>query len=215
MAENRLPTRVLSGQVLPPQPRAGHLPATRPGIPLLVEVRNWSERKQVESLVKLERARNELGGLLVAQYELVGALRKARERELAQLEHLPTIRAIEEHRVLDELDQLREATTARKLRAQIQKLDLERQLIEARRARDAAKRPPAPPAAPVRVSTEDRIKTRLEEIDGIERVFRERQEAIVKSAGGEDNLTEDDRRRLDQLDVQLRTMLERLQEELL
>lgn len=212
MDDDQLPVPRRPGGVFPISRQALRPPPAPLGIPLLAEARNWSERKQHESLAKLDAVINARLGLMLEQEGLLVRLAEWREIAAGRLGKLPTLRAMEEQRIEDEWDAMRDASRARKLRSQIEIMMLERELIEARRIRDEAENPQAPQAPP---TLADRLREAFAKNDEIEAMFRARQQAIIEAAGGEENLTDEDRRRIDQLEVEARVLSERLTSDLL
>lgn len=181
-------------------------------VPFLTEARNWSERRQLESYVKLYRVQNEMLGLLANQQALTDDLRKARQESLARLDSLESIREIETLRIRNQLEDLRTEADLRGLRVQLAKEELQVKLAEVRLRRLALESPSKEP--PPQQSAAERVASSLGRIREMDEAFRQQRDKFVEAAGGEANLSEGDRDELDRLEILRRTQIEKLYEEM-
>ena len=202
----------LTGEVLPPEDGAQSLANGLPdrgGIPLFNRMRYNAIRKEMEAYTAALRAANE------GRRELLTAAKIAEEcdTQLTRLDNLDAIRATAVREIEYELRQAdkklsdlagREHIDALVLRLETARLEAE--IIEAEARLERLKNPP--PAEP-RVSAFDQMMAEMARVRGDEKRLRE---AIIKEAGGEENLSEEDRVLLEQLAIVTRDRIARLME---
>ena len=201
MAEENVPMRTVSGEVLPAERRDVQLPPNTPaGIPFLAQAKYWAARRALESYTRALAAQTAALRELEARERALQGF----ERALVQSEHLPDLRRIEELKIINELSALIEDSEVRAFQTRSRKAQAEAEAIDAERRLKAMKdRSMAEPESQPSAAEQARIKITQLRADA---------EAIKKSlvdcyGGDEDKLTQDDRDLLTQVDVALRNKI--------
>jgi hypothetical protein len=198
--------RVLDGEVLPASPRSvslapevAHLPQGMLGMGLFARARYASERKQFESYTLLVRAKNDLLRELNEQQRLVVDYAIDGERS----RNLDLLREGARQQIRNQVAAIQNEGELAGLRFETEKdrLLLERDRL--RKARLDFNAPPTPPSGGggKKSSLADDFNDVGKEIERVERAYEELRAEIVKRAGGEGNLSEDQRRRLKQFEL--------------
>jgi hypothetical protein len=201
MPENDGDARPVAGEVIPAERRDVQLPPNRPaGISLLVQAKYWAARRELESYTKA----------LAAQTAALREL-KAREdarldfaRSLVRAEHLGDIRRIEELKVVDELAELIDRSEVRELNRRTLRAQAEAEAIDAERRLQALKNPPA---APESKSGRSAIQQASDDIAKMRKDGEALKKTFIESCGGEDNMTQEDRDFLSQIEVGTRNKM--------
>jgi hypothetical protein len=207
MSDDKTPTLgPLQGEILPPS----QYPSTLRdgGLPFMTEVRNWSERRQLESFVKVHRVRTEMMALVLAQHQLSNAIHRVREEALSQLDNIEPLRERAKLQIQHDLETLRGDAELRRLRLELEKDRILVEHAELKLRLLALQKPDAEP--PSQPSAAERLETSLQKISELDAVFRRAADKIVLAAGGEDHLTDHQRAELDQLEMARRIHVENL-----
>lgn len=202
------PRRALEGQVLPPLREDLALPPAPLNIPLLARMKYRSEERQLEAYARLVEAKNALLDVLQRQRELL----EAREISIVRIENLDKLREIERLKIDNRLTLLLKDAELEGLRKGVEIEELHVRLAEAKRRR-AEIESPAPPAE--KPTMGKRLATALENLREVDDVFKRQRAELIEAAGGEDNLTNDERQELERLEILRRTQVEKLHEDLL
>jgi hypothetical protein len=184
-------------EILPPvsrtitsAPEVSTLPQGFLGMAIFARARYASEQKQVEAYHRLVNAKNALLQALNTQQGL--AIEYAIVAE--QLNNIDVIRAAARTEVHNRLAAVRAAGELDQLRFDSEKERLLLERDQYRQRRDRLNTPPAPPRP--KESTAEAIKKVGDEIEEIEQAYARLREDFIAKAGGEGNLTEQDRQRL-------------------
>lgn len=198
--------RVVYGEIVPATPRSvtlapevSHLPQGLLGIGFFARTRYASERKQFEAYSRLVNAKNHLLAALIEQQRLLVGYAIADER----VRQLDNFREIARLQVRHELSGIRRVGELNELQLDIEK---ERLLLEhdrVRKARSDFNAPPAPPANEPgkKPSLADGFEKVGKEIENIEQAHQRFSADVIERAGGEQNLSDDQRRRLRQFEL--------------
>ncbi len=192
----------MSGELIPSSPRqvsfapeVEHLPAGHWGIPLLARARYASERKQFEGYTRLVNAKTQLVRALADQRAAVQEFAWQSERA----NNLGTIQETAKQSVLNEWAAIHRQGEMAELAADAERERLLLVRDQYRLQREALNAPPAPSPPPKEEETMAQAFARIfKDITEIERVFEESRLEEIRRAGGEQHLSEDQRRRLDQ-----------------
>ncbi len=148
------------------------------------------------------------------------AAKERLERALVRQRHLPRILDLEEAQLLFELGEqfqrITDRQAARSIREyewRVQKAEAELAAIEAERRLTAFKNPPKPPP-PSPEENLSRAQRAARAIRRIKEEFAELRAALIEAAGGEANLTEEDRAHLDTLEFAKENQIRELMESL-
>lgn len=237
MSDNRTQlTRVTGTGALAPFARAGS--GSGFAFPFAIEARNWSERRQFQSYVKVYRARCDLLALLVREQQLANELHASREQALVQLENIESVREIEGLKIRTELNRLRIKAEMQQVRYGYEKDKLEAERRELRlraeaglpelrvavekkalelRLADLAREEEArvhPPEAPQPRTPAEQIRGALGKIRDIGDAIHAERAALVEAAGGEEHLSDEMHDQLAQVDMLGRVLVEQLYEDL-
>jgi hypothetical protein len=205
--------KVLFGEVLPPA--TGHAPDVPPGtplgIPLLGRALFDARARVFQSYVKLRQAQTDL--ILTDRDRDVAVRSRLEEQErlekaFVRLKHLPLILDAEEAKLLGELDDVFEGIRNRGFDKRKTAATLEAEALEAEERLHAAKNR-TPPNKEEKFSRAQRI---AREILRVKADFAELKEALISAAGGEENLTDDDRSQLDTLELAREDQIKRIME---
>ena len=223
--------RVYQGEVLPPErAREQSLPSLPPGtpfgIPMLARAKFEAHARAFRAYIDLRVAQRTL---IEVDTSIVGAVqnRLAAEERLAlalgRQRHLDKILLADEAKLLAELDEVFESiagNTAGKqerredhaLERRIARANLEVEALEAEARLERLRNPPKEKSDPDQGLSP--AKRAAREIARVKKDNAELRAELVAAAGGEDNLTEDDRAHLDTLALseenQIRLIMENL-----
>jgi len=167
-----------------------------------------SEERQLQAYARLVEAKNALLDVLQRQRELL----EAREISIVRIENLDKLREIERLKIDNRLTLLLKDAELEGLRKGVEIEELHVRLAEAKRRR-AEIESPAPPAE--KPTMGKRLATALENLREVDDVFKRQRAELIEAAGGEDNLTNDERQELERLEILRRTQVEKLHEDLL
>jgi hypothetical protein len=226
MSDDDKRSLVARQEVLPPLrqtissvPDVANLPPGLFGTSLFARARYASEQKQIEAYTRLVHAKNELVRELETQFHMAVSFARASERA-GQMETHKAIgrsQAELEWGLLEE--QRREAGNERR---ELDKLAFEEEkevrllrVEQAKRSREQFLAAPVPAGAPkAPPTTADKLKSVGQEIDEIERAFADERERMIRAAGGEENLSDDESRRLGQFEMMKNKILNDVMAEL-
>lgn len=211
MSDEKTPPAPLEGQVLPPVAVGVRTPTAPLGLGAMVIAQNWSERKQVESHQRLQDSRNELLRALVEQNRLL----EAHGISVIRVKNLRNLQETEQLKIQNELEMMRQTNELASLRKRVEIENLHADLAAAKQRRQRIENPTAPPPPPPRKSVADNMAAKLAEIEDLDRVLKAQHDSFIRSKGGEENLTPEDRRSLDRLEITRRTTVEKLYADLL
>lgn len=200
--------RVIQGQVLPPLREDLQLPPAPLSIPLLARMKYRSEERQLLAYTRLVEAKNALLGVLQRQRELL----EAREMSIVRIENLDKLREIERLKIDNRLTLLLKDAELEGLRKGVEIEELHVRLAEAKRRRAEIENPTSPPE---KQSMVKRLAGALENLREVDDVFKRQRAELLQAAGGEGNLTDDERQELERLEILRRTHVEKLHEDLI
>lgn len=195
----------INGELLPATPRTvslspevTHLPQGAFGMSLFARARYASERKQFEAYTQLVSAKNTLLRALAQQQDLIVEYGVAAERA----RNLDDLREIARLEIKSKLARIRGDAELGSLRFETEKERLLYERDRLRKAREALNAPPVEPkpAAPKPTMAEE-FEALSKEIEEIEGAYSRLRADIVNRAGGEANLTEEQRQRLGQFEL--------------
>lgn len=179
------------------------------GVGAFAIARNWSERRQLESLTRLGSAKTELMRVCLEQRNLLVDLGIAAER----LENIDAIRLGERLRIHNEVAQRQLEADISGLQASVKIENLKAELAEAKQRRERIENPGAPQPPPKVKSEAEKLEEALAEINAMDSVLKAQRAVFVTARGGEENLSPEDRRDLERLDVARAVHIEKLYEE--
>jgi hypothetical protein len=223
--------KVHQGEVLPPErmrePSLPSLPAGSPfGIPMLARAKFEAHARAFRAYIDLRVAQRTL---IEVDTSIVGAAqdRLAAEEHLARAlqrqRHLDKILLADEAKLLAELDEVFESIAGNiadkqelredhALERRITRANLEAEAFEAEARLERIRNPPAAKSDPDENLSP--AKRAAREIARVKQDNAELRAELIAAAGGEDNLTEDDRAHLDTLALseenQIRLIMENL-----
>lgn len=204
MTDDTAQKRVLHGELVPASPRSvslapevSHLPQGMLGIGLFARARYASEQKQFEAYSRLVYAKNDLIRALNEQQSLLVGYALEKERAL----NLDDLRATARQEIQNKLRNVRQEGELSGLLFEAEKERLLLETARLRKARVDFGAPPATPAPNKKTSLADDFNDVGHEIEKIERAYEELRSELIKRAGGEQNLTEDQRTRLKQFEL--------------
>lgn len=180
------------------------------GVGAFAIARNWSERRQLESLTRLGNAKTELMRVCLEQRNLLVDLGIAAER----LENIDAIRLGERLRIHNEVAQRQLEADISGLQASVRIENLRAELAEAKQRRERIENPGAPPPPPVVKSDAEKLEEALAEVNVLDSLMKAQRAAFVTARGGEENLSADDRCIVEKLDVARAVRIEELYAEL-
>ncbi len=199
--------RALSGQIVQPLRDDLQLPPAPFGVPLFATVKYRSQERQLKAYRSLVEAKS---ALLRALDEQRGLLVQ-REISITRLEHLDELREIERLKITNELASLKQEAEIHNLRKRVEIEELHARLADAKRRRRMME---DPKASPEEMSAPEKLTEALRQVQEIDEVLRGQRAKIIEAAGGEENLSAEERNRLDQIEVLRRTHVEKLYEDL-
>jgi len=181
-----------------PTVRPHPMPAAPFGIPIFGVMRNTWEKEQLESFTELERAVTAHVQAQKAQIDAKGELMETQAHWEGRASEFAALRAKSAHTVAQDTDDLlHQGEVAKRARAvELAKYDLELKKIQ--KASEELDNPKPAPAAPTEA---DLLGARLQQVRDLEAVYDFHIADVVKRAGGEEKLTDDDRRYIDQVEV--------------
>lgn len=182
-----------SERMLPPAPL---------GIPLLDRIRNASRAARHESYIELEEAINRRLVVLREQVRLQAGLIEDNAYLSGRLSKRELIKERGALEVEEELGAMRHAARVRAMQQDLEMLQLEAQLTQARGGRSE-------PTEEPRNQNATRLEAVFAEVQEMNQAFDDRIADIIRTAGGEDALTEEDHRHIDFLrEMKTRSMAE-------
>ncbi len=184
---------VIQGQVLPPLP-AQRFPPAPLGIPLLALIKNSWDERQLDSYTAVEEAISRHLEVLRGQVELKGRLMETHARWEGRLSRIDKIRDIAAAEVDEELDTIQRRA---RLNAKREDLELARLEYELKAARKASDDLDKAPAATADRTTRAQLEAALGEVREIESALDGYIAHLLERAGGEAQLSEDERRHVD------------------
>lgn len=194
MADTPKSRAIIQGQVLPPLP-AQRFPAAPLGIPLLALIRNSWDQRQLDSYTAVEEAISRHLDVLRGQVELKGRLMETHARWEGRLSRIDKIRDIAAAEVDEELDTIQRRARLNAKREDLELARLEYELKAARKASDDLDKVPA--AGAPRSTTTEQLEAALGEVKEIETALDGYIAHLIERAGGETELSEDERRHVD------------------
>lgn len=193
MADTPKSPAIIQGQVLPPLP-AHRFPPAPLGIPLLALIKNSWDERQLDSYTAVEEAISRHLDVLRGQVELKGRLMETHARWEGRLSRIDKIRDIAAAEVDEELDTVQRRARLNAKREDLELARLEYELKAARKASDDLDKVPAASAS--RTTTEQ-LEAALGEVKEIETALDGYIAQLLERAGGEAELSEDERRHVD------------------
>jgi hypothetical protein len=220
--------KIHQGEVLPPQePRSPGLPSLPPGtplgIPLLARAKYEAHARAFRAYTEFRLAQREhveveasllgaMQGLLAAEERLAKAFQRQR--------HLDEILLADEATLLAELDGIFEGLAeaqidrqddkaTKALKKRIERANLEAEALEAEARVERIKNPPPQPHPDATLS---RAQRAAQAIARAKEDSAELRAALIKAAGGEDRLTDDDRQHLETLALSLENQIREIME---
>ena len=226
MSDDDKRSLVARQEILPPLhqttssvPDVASLPQGMFGTSLFARARYASEQKQIDAYTRLVRAKNDLVRELETQFHLTVSFARASARA-AEMDTHRAVGRSQAHLELGLIDEQLEALAERrealnyrqdahKERRELDNLayqeEKELRLLRIERARQAREQflaPPGPAKTPKAPPTmaENIVKVG-KELDEIEQAFASERIRRINAAGGEENLSSDERRRLGQFEL--------------
>jgi hypothetical protein len=203
--------RVPRQEILPAVPHAvseapeiGHLPQGFLGISLFARARYASEQKQFEAYTRLVCAKNVLLQMLTQQRGLMVeyAIQSERARNLGSIRETARLHVQTElEQARSSLENVRIGREMNRFRFEAESERLRYERDYQRKAREALNTIPTKPEPAPKQTVADRLRSVGTEIDDIERAYAELRDGLIAGSGGEENLSDEQRIRLDQFEV--------------
>jgi hypothetical protein len=174
-----------------------NLPQGLLGMAIFARARYASEQKQIEAYNRLVDAKNALIRSLNTQQALVVEYAIAAER----IRNLDDIRETARLEVRNQLAGVRAAGELAALRVEVEKERLQLERDQYRQRREALNAPPAASQPRSKATMADSFKQVGDDIEEIEQAYARLRAEVIGRAGSEENLSEEDRRRLQQFEL--------------
>jgi hypothetical protein len=198
------PKRFSAPEILPPIPQSvslapevTSLPQGFLGMSLFARARYASEQKQFEAYTRLVSAKNALVRALTEQRILTVQYVEASE----EVRNLDDVRERARLRMRAEMGALRQSADLAELRFETEKARLEYERDRYRKMRDDVNAPKERATDRPKKSMADAFKEVGGEIDQLIESFNEYRAERIRKAGGEENLTDEERRRFTQWEL--------------